>query len=577
MDRQENNGIHADRADCSGSPDAFVTEGGVLKKYTGSGGDVWIPDGVQEIGDEAFSSCYDLEQVHFPDGVARIGRHAFRNCHKLAEIDLPGSVVSIGWGAFDNCVRLSRVSIPDRTDKIGRDAFRNCHSLILTVGESAYAKEYCDCYGLKYARRREGSPCAAPDAGAAQGNHGDRSCGPWDGVYWSRFCEQSHKDGDDPDTSWYDSAGYMRRGNLWGVLRNDGTEDAEEAEVIFQPQWDDCEDLGSGYSPDGGLEGAYYFVRVSRGGLSGVVDTAGRCITPCKWDEIDAYGNARQGGLWGFVNLITCGEEAPQWPENRHLQPGPVGRRFECIENWPSMFMGGTRLEWETTMVLFAARPEGYRAPRARPANNPALFENPDWAAFRDRIRAGDTAWLRSGDRITVDLANREKLRLEAGRDAAGRIFFLSLPAMRWHHRLNELGAESPEGWADTTLRRYLREEVFPLLPAGLRQAIEPVRILQVVHGRRIVCEDRLFALSRTQVFGGEHVAEPEDSQIDVFRRPDFRRKANGDPGYWWWLRSGDPDNNCFFMVRDDGPGNSRYPCIYDATANTGVVFGFCL
>ena len=228
-------------------------------------------------------------------------------------------------------------------------------------------------------------------------------------------------------------------------------------------------------------------------------------------------------------------------------------------------------------MVMFTAQPEGYRPPRAAEAATPALIEDPDWAALKARISAGDADWLKSGDRITISLANREKLRLEVGRDAAGRIFFLSSPAMRWHHRMNELGTVSPNGWQDTSLRRYLNEEVFPLLPEELRQVIKPVRILQIVHGRRIVCEDRLFALSRTQVFGGEHVAEPEDSQIDVFRRPDFRRKANGDPGYWWWLRSGDPDNNNFFMVRDNGPQNSRYPCISDAGGNTGVVFGFCL
>lgn len=532
--------------------EGFLVEKGVLKKYTGSDQTARIPEGVRKIGDRAFSHCY-----------------------RLTEAVLPDSVAEIGTEAFDNCLGLKRLNIPDRTDAIGADAFGHCSSrLTLSIGDNAYAEEYCDIYDLKYARRGEGSSDAGPDSGAEQSKH--RS-GPWDAVDWSSFCEEYHKDGDDPDVFLYDSAGYMRKGDQWGVLWNDGSEDEAGAEVIFPPQWDECEDLGSGYSPDGGLNGAYFFVRVIRNGLCGVVDTAGRTITPCKWDEIDEYGNARQGDLWGFVNLITCEETEPQWPENRHLQPYPEGKRFEQIANWASMFMGGSRLEWEPTMVLFAAQPAGYTPPRTRTVDEPAEIDNPDWKALKAQIRTGRADWLKSGDRIIVTLANRGKLRLQVARDSTGRIFFLSNPGAFRSRRMNEFGVQCPQGWVDTSMRKTLREEIFPLLPAELREAIEPTRILQIVHGRQIECNDRLFCLSRTQVFGGEHRTEPEDSQMDVFLRPDFRRKANNEANYWWWLRSGDPENNRFFMVRDNGPRNSRYPILCDGTLVTGIVFGFRL
>lgn len=49
----------------SGKSD-FVIENGVLKKYKGPGGDVTIPEGVTEIGDDAFSSCINLKTMALP-------------------------------------------------------------------------------------------------------------------------------------------------------------------------------------------------------------------------------------------------------------------------------------------------------------------------------------------------------------------------------------------------------------------------------------------------------------------------------------------------------------------------------
>ena len=45
----------------------FVIENGILKKYTGPGGDVIIPKGVTEIGSSAFDGCKKLT-IHAPAG-----------------------------------------------------------------------------------------------------------------------------------------------------------------------------------------------------------------------------------------------------------------------------------------------------------------------------------------------------------------------------------------------------------------------------------------------------------------------------------------------------------------------------
>ena len=44
----------------------FIIENGVLKKYVGPGGDVVIPDGVNEIGYNAFEAAKKLRALQFP-------------------------------------------------------------------------------------------------------------------------------------------------------------------------------------------------------------------------------------------------------------------------------------------------------------------------------------------------------------------------------------------------------------------------------------------------------------------------------------------------------------------------------
>lgn len=108
----------------------FIIEYGTLIQYVGPGGDVVIPEGVTEIGPEAFhNSMKTLTTISFPEGVIVIGDKAFKNCYNLISAVLPDSLRKIGKEAFDWCSSLKNISIPDNVSEIGDRAFNACSSL----------------------------------------------------------------------------------------------------------------------------------------------------------------------------------------------------------------------------------------------------------------------------------------------------------------------------------------------------------------------------------------------------------------------------------------------------------------
>ena len=109
-----------------------------------------IPQGINIIGDYAFSFCSSLVSVTIPDSVTAIGDYAFFRCSSLASVSIPDSVTEIGDFAFDDCSSLASVTIPDSVTAIGDYAFSGCERLTLTVPRNSYAAQYCKDNGLTY-------------------------------------------------------------------------------------------------------------------------------------------------------------------------------------------------------------------------------------------------------------------------------------------------------------------------------------------------------------------------------------------------------------------------------------------
>ena len=139
---------------------------------------ITIPDSVTSIGDRAFSDCDSLTEIIIsegnasyssidgvlfdraqtrliyypmgklqssyviPDGVTEIGSNAFKNCDKLTEVTIPDSVTSIGIIAFGSCTSLTSITIPDSVTIIEHLAFSDCDSLteiIISEGNTSYS------------------------------------------------------------------------------------------------------------------------------------------------------------------------------------------------------------------------------------------------------------------------------------------------------------------------------------------------------------------------------------------------------------------------------------------------------
>ena len=155
---------------------------------------VVIPDGVTEIGDEAFLNCKDLESITIPKSVVNIGKdaftgtkwfddqkessdtfviangillsvktdssivkipssvkiigaNAFTGCDTVKAVTIPNGVVSIGAAAFMDCPNLASATIPNSVKSIGNEAFENCRSLrnatipnsVTSIGDKAFS------------------------------------------------------------------------------------------------------------------------------------------------------------------------------------------------------------------------------------------------------------------------------------------------------------------------------------------------------------------------------------------------------------------------------------------------------
>ncbi len=105
--------------------------------------EIIIPDGVTDIGENAFANYSKATKIQLGVNVKNIGRYAFKNCTAIEEITIPDGVTVIGKSVFYKDSAVTKVNLGNDIEEIGEYAFfgmENVEKLILPQGVKSIGK-----------------------------------------------------------------------------------------------------------------------------------------------------------------------------------------------------------------------------------------------------------------------------------------------------------------------------------------------------------------------------------------------------------------------------------------------------
>lgn len=196
------------------------------------------------------------------------------------------------------------------------------------------------------------------------------------------------------------------------------------------------------------------------------------------------------------------------------------------------------------------------------------------WGEVAKILAAGNDGYLSVGDVITDKLKNGEEFSVEVvalnpyAQNTAAFVFKDPLD----RYMMNDVPTNRG-GWKDSKMRRHLREELFALLPDDLQAVIKERTIKQKLNGVVVTTLDKLWLLSRTEVFGGTYEPDVDDVQFEWFKKRTHRIKSFAEELWYWWLRSpASGSSNLFTYVSGTGTSNFN-----TAASSGGVAPGFII
>ena len=185
---------------------------------------------------------------------------------------------------------------------------------------------------------------------------------------------------------------------------------------------------------------------------------------------------------------------------------------------------------------------------------------------------------LQVGDELDITLKTGEELTVQAVGTTERGLIFLLKDCMKDEHGMNKR-MTSKGGWRDSKMRLWLNETIIRMLPDELREMIVPRTIRQMIDGKEVQTQDKLWLPSFTEMFGADAAAEWApgdlgDEQFELFDSERSRVKEVPGRGTWWyWLRSPYASGSTDFCdVYSSGYAYYSY-----ASDAIGVAFGFCL
>ena len=87
-----------------------------------------LPDNITSVGSYAFRYCHNLRSITLSSGLKTIPYSMFYDC-PLQEVYIPEGIVSIDEDAFYSCDPITRVHLPSTIESIGKSAFGYCSTI----------------------------------------------------------------------------------------------------------------------------------------------------------------------------------------------------------------------------------------------------------------------------------------------------------------------------------------------------------------------------------------------------------------------------------------------------------------
>ena len=104
--------------------------------------DISLCDGLESIGDNAFSGC-GVKKLDLPDSIMHIGKEAFMDCDLLESVKMPLELRKIEVQTFRGCDSLCKIEMPKALESIGVRAFENTALVSLVIPRSVCEIAYC--------------------------------------------------------------------------------------------------------------------------------------------------------------------------------------------------------------------------------------------------------------------------------------------------------------------------------------------------------------------------------------------------------------------------------------------------
>lgn len=161
--------------------------------------------------------------------------------------------------------------------------------------------------------------------------------------------------------------------------------------------------------------------------------------------------------------------------------------------------------------------------------------EETNWNQVKRLVAAGA---LKVGDVISDELLSGQEMEYVVADITEEEVKFVSRDLLAGYVAWNESG-ENAGGFIKSSLCRYLNEDVWRILPEGLKTVISERECLQIVDGKEERFMLKLWLPSEYEAFGSNWVSDAEEGrQFELFKDHKNLVKFNqdGEIGNWWLL-----------------------------------------